>query len=108
MPILRNAYPAAEKTQRRWRWPAAAAIHRTAEAEAQVMLRADRTSTAARLAPIARGMQLLSGQPCLPCRVGKVRGWNRLGMVDEARGDNQKAADCYRKVIDFIRAHPDD
>lgn len=35
-------------------------------------------------------------------------GWDRLGMVYEARGDNQKAADCYRKVIDFIRAHPDD
>jgi len=35
-------------------------------------------------------------------------GWDRLGMVYEARGDNQNAADCYRKVIDFIRAHPDD
>jgi tetratricopeptide (TPR) repeat protein len=35
-------------------------------------------------------------------------GWDRLGMVYEARGDNQTAADCYRKVIDFIRAHPDD
>jgi tetratricopeptide (TPR) repeat protein len=35
-------------------------------------------------------------------------GWDRLGMVYEARGDNQKAADCYRKVIEFIRAHPDD
>jgi len=35
-------------------------------------------------------------------------GWDRLGMVYEARGENQKAADCYRKVIDFIRAHPDD
>jgi tetratricopeptide (TPR) repeat protein len=35
-------------------------------------------------------------------------GWDRLGMVCEARGDNQKAADCYRKVLDFIRAHPDD
>jgi tetratricopeptide (TPR) repeat protein len=34
-------------------------------------------------------------------------GWDRLGMVYEARGDNQKAADCYRKVIEFIRAHPD-
>jgi hypothetical protein len=33
---------------------------------------------------------------------------NTLGMVYEARGDNQKAADCYRKVIDFIRPHPDD
>ena len=35
-------------------------------------------------------------------------GWDRLGMVSEARGDNQRAADCYRKVIAFIRAHPDD
>ena len=34
-------------------------------------------------------------------------GWDRLGMVYEARGDNQRAADCYRKVIDFIRARPD-
>jgi tetratricopeptide (TPR) repeat protein len=35
-------------------------------------------------------------------------GWDRLGMVYEARGDNQQAAGCYRKVIEFIRAHPDD
>jgi hypothetical protein len=28
-------------------------------------------------------------------------------MVYEARGDNTQAADCYRKVIDFVRAHPD-
>jgi tetratricopeptide (TPR) repeat protein len=35
-------------------------------------------------------------------------GWDRLGMVYEARGDNQNAVDCYRKVIDFIRNHPDD
>jgi tetratricopeptide (TPR) repeat protein len=35
-------------------------------------------------------------------------GWDRLGMVYEARGDNQKAADCYRKVIGLIRASPDD
>jgi tetratricopeptide (TPR) repeat protein len=35
-------------------------------------------------------------------------GWDRLGMVYEAKGDNQKAADCYRKVIDFLRAYPDD
>jgi tetratricopeptide (TPR) repeat protein len=35
-------------------------------------------------------------------------GWDRLGMVYEARGDNKKAADCYRKVINFIRQHPDD
>ena len=35
-------------------------------------------------------------------------GWDRLGMVHEARGDSRQAADCYRKVIDFIRQHPDD
>jgi tetratricopeptide (TPR) repeat protein len=34
-------------------------------------------------------------------------GYDRLGMVAEARGDNKKAADYYRKVIDFVRAHPD-
>ena len=35
-------------------------------------------------------------------------GWDRLGMVHEQRGDNRQAADCYRKVIDFIREHADD
>jgi tetratricopeptide (TPR) repeat protein len=34
-------------------------------------------------------------------------GWDRLGMVYQARGDNQKAADCYRKVIEVIRVHPE-
>jgi tetratricopeptide (TPR) repeat protein len=34
-------------------------------------------------------------------------GWDRLGMVHEARGDSRQAADCYRKVIDFIRQRPD-
>jgi hypothetical protein len=34
-------------------------------------------------------------------------GWDRLGMVHEARGDSRQAADYYRKVIDFIRQHPD-
>ena len=28
-------------------------------------------------------------------------------MVYEARGENQKAAESYRKVIEFIRQHPD-
>jgi tetratricopeptide (TPR) repeat protein len=35
-------------------------------------------------------------------------GWDRLGMVYEARGDNRQAADCYRKIIEFIRTHPED
>ena len=34
-------------------------------------------------------------------------GYDRLGMVAEARGNNKQAADYYRKVIDFVRAHPD-
>jgi len=34
-------------------------------------------------------------------------GYDRLGMVYEARGDNKQAADYYRKVIDFVRARPD-
>jgi len=28
-------------------------------------------------------------------------------MIYEARGDNKQAADYYRRVIDFVRAHPD-
>ena len=35
-------------------------------------------------------------------------GWDRLGMVYEQRGENKQAADCYRKVIELIRQHPDD
>ena len=35
-------------------------------------------------------------------------GYDRLGMVHEARGENRQAADCYRKVIAFVREHPDD
>ena len=34
-------------------------------------------------------------------------GYDRLGMVCEARGDHRQAADYYRKVIDVIRSHPD-
>jgi tetratricopeptide (TPR) repeat protein len=34
-------------------------------------------------------------------------GYDRLGMVYEARGDQKRAAECYRQVIDFVRAHPD-
>ena len=35
-------------------------------------------------------------------------GYDRLGMVHEARGENRQAADCYRKVIAFVSEHPDD
>lgn len=33
-------------------------------------------------------------------------GYDRLGMVYEARGQNKQAADCYRQVIEFMRARP--
>jgi tetratricopeptide (TPR) repeat protein len=33
-------------------------------------------------------------------------GYDRLGMVYEARGQKKQAADCYRQVIQFVRDHP--
>jgi tetratricopeptide (TPR) repeat protein len=33
-------------------------------------------------------------------------GYDRLGMVCEARGDHRQAADYYRKAINVIRNHP--
>ncbi len=35
-------------------------------------------------------------------------GYDRLGMVYEARGQLREAAQCYRKVIEFARANPED
>jgi tetratricopeptide (TPR) repeat protein len=34
-------------------------------------------------------------------------GWDRLGMVYEARGDNAQAVDCYRRVVAFLDDNPD-
>jgi tetratricopeptide (TPR) repeat protein len=34
-------------------------------------------------------------------------GYDRLGMVSEARGNYAQAADYYRKAIDVIRDHPE-
>ena len=34
-------------------------------------------------------------------------GWDRLGMVHEARGESEKAVDCYRRVVAFLDANPD-
>ena len=34
-------------------------------------------------------------------------GYDRLGMVYEAKGDKKQAAHYYRQVIDFVRTHPD-
>ena len=35
-------------------------------------------------------------------------GYDRLGMVHEARGQLREAVDCYRKVIEFTRTNPED
>jgi hypothetical protein len=35
-------------------------------------------------------------------------GWDCLGIVHEARGENRRAADCYRKMRDIMRQRPDD
>jgi hypothetical protein len=35
-------------------------------------------------------------------------GHERLGMVYEARGDQRRAAECYRSCLQFIQAHPGD
>jgi tetratricopeptide (TPR) repeat protein len=34
-------------------------------------------------------------------------GWDRLGMVHEARGEKREAADCYRKLVAFLEQNPD-
>jgi tetratricopeptide (TPR) repeat protein len=34
-------------------------------------------------------------------------GYDRLGMVCEARGDHRQAADYYRRAVTVIRDHPD-
>jgi tetratricopeptide (TPR) repeat protein len=34
-------------------------------------------------------------------------GWDRLGMVYEARGDNAQAVDCYRQAVAFLDQNPD-
>ena len=36
----------------------------------------------------------------------QVDGLNRLAMVYEARGENSKAADYYRKAADFAKSNP--
>jgi tetratricopeptide (TPR) repeat protein len=32
-------------------------------------------------------------------------GWDRLGMMHEAKGEKKAAADCYRKALEIIHAH---
>jgi tetratricopeptide (TPR) repeat protein len=34
-------------------------------------------------------------------------GYDRLGMVHEARSQFREAAECYRKVVEFARAYPE-
>ena len=48
----------------------------------------------------AAARELLARYPGVP------DGYDRLGMVYESRGDKKQATECYRKVIEFVRAHP--
>lgn len=48
----------------------------------------------------AAARALLAAYPEVP------DGWDRLGMVHEARGENVLAADCYRKVVEFLDRNP--
>lgn len=34
--------------------------------------------------------------------------WDPLGLVHNVHGNNNRAAECYRQVMEFIRSHPDD
>jgi len=36
-----------------------------------------------------------------------IDGFDRLGMLHEARGQNREAADYYRKVLEMVLANPD-
>jgi hypothetical protein len=76
------------KAQRRRRCPAAAAVRRAAKAEAPVMLRADRASTAARLAPIAGGMQHAAAQRAahVTRRIGKIPIEGKQKLVESGVG----------------------
>lgn len=46
--------------------------------------------------------ELLTSYPAEP------DGWDCLGIVHEARGNNREAADCYRKMRDIMRQRPED
>lgn len=60
------------------------------------LIRAGRLDEAERAAH-----QLLKDYPYVP------DGFDRLGMVHEARGNNKMAADFYREVLAFLRDHRD-
>ena len=109
---LRAAGQQAEREQR-------AAAHRSSLREARARMLAgveddidQLTAASNAAADLVRAGKLdeaeRAAQDLLERFPGVHDGWDRLGMVYEARGDNKKAADCYRKVIDFVRAHPDD
>jgi uncharacterized protein YchJ len=35
-------------------------------------------------------------------------GWEYLGLVHEKRDERRAAADCYRRVLELVRRHPED
>jgi predicted TPR repeat methyltransferase len=55
----------------------------------------------------AEGEVIAKDQAAIIARYPEVHdGWDRLGMMYEAKGDNKAAADCYRKALAIIRERP--
>jgi Tfp pilus assembly protein PilF len=57
--------------------------------------------------PSARNPDLIHATQSLARFPDVHDGYDRLGMVCEARGDRRQAADYYRRAINVIRNHPD-
>jgi tetratricopeptide (TPR) repeat protein len=78
-----------------------------AEYEEDVAL-TDASNAAARLVRAGKLDEAEQAARDLLARFPEVHdGYDRLGMVYEARGDNQQAAHYYRQALEFIRQHPD-
>ena len=78
-----------------------------AEYEEDVAL-TDASNAAARLVRAGKLDEAEQAARDLLVRFPEVHdGYDRLGMVYEARGDNKKAAHYYRQALEFIRQQPD-
>src|SRR5271170_5000772 len=73
-----------------------------AEREELAKVEARRAESAA-----AHRLHLQEARAAMVAGFAAEDGYDRLGMVYEARGDHKQAAHYYQKVIDFICQHPD-
>ncbi len=77
-----------------------------AEYEEDVAL-ADASNAAVKLVRAGKLDEAEQAARDLPVRFPDVHdGYDRLGMVYEARGDNKQAAQYYRHALEFIRQRP--